>query len=51
MKDRDLLPTQRFEALLYQEELEDRLEFVDWGGKVGCETDFDTVRCYGEITF
>lgn len=40
MKHEEVLPTQGFEALLYQEELEERVEFVDWSAKVECETDF-----------
>jgi hypothetical protein len=31
MKRTDLLPTKQFEALLYQEEMEERVEFITWG--------------------
>ena len=30
MKRTDLLPTKQFEALLYQEEMEERVEFISW---------------------
>ena len=30
MKHPELLPTKQFEALLYQEELEERVEFITW---------------------
>ena len=32
------------------EELEERLEFRDWSGEAGCETDFQgSTKCSGKI--
>ena len=54
MSSQAVQPVEAFEALLYQEELEERVEFIDWSAGAECTTDFDgettcTVSVEGEF--